>query len=78
MLKQQLQQKLQQKLSPQQIQIIRLLELTELELEERVKQELVENPGIGRRRRILISGKRITRRRASGECRRIISCRLPQ
>ncbi|MFR1235604.1 MAG: RNA polymerase factor sigma-54 [Barnesiella sp.] len=46
MLKQQLQQKLQQKLSPQQIQIIRLLELTELELEERVKQELVENPAL--------------------------------
>lgn len=46
MLKQQLQQKLQQKLSPQQIQIIRLLELTELELEERVKQELAENPAL--------------------------------
>lgn len=46
MLKQQLQQKLQQKLSPQQIQVIRLLELTTVEFEERVKQELVENPAL--------------------------------
>ena len=40
MLKQQLQQKLQQKLSPQQLQLIRLLELPTVELEERVKHEL--------------------------------------
>lgn len=46
MLRQQLQQKLQQKLSPQQIQVIRLLELTTLELEERIKQEMVENPAL--------------------------------
>ncbi len=46
MLKQQLQQKLQQKLSPQQIQLIRLLELPAIELEERVKQELEENPAL--------------------------------
>lgn len=46
MLKQQLQQKLQQKLSPQQIQVIRLLELTTVEMEERIKQELVENPAL--------------------------------
>jgi RNA polymerase sigma-54 factor len=46
MLKQQLQQKLQQKLSPQQIQLIRLLELPTIELEERVKQELEENPAL--------------------------------
>ena len=45
-LKQQLQQKLQQKLSPQQIQLIRLLELTEVEFEERVQQELVDNPAL--------------------------------
>ena len=45
-LKQQLQQKLQQKLSPQQIQLIRLLELTEIEFEERVQQELVDNPAL--------------------------------
>ena len=46
MLKQQLQQKLQQKLSPQQIQLIKLLELPALELEERVKHELEENPAL--------------------------------
>lgn len=46
MLKQQLQQKLQQKLSPQQIQLIRLLELPAIELEERVKNELEENPAL--------------------------------
>lgn len=39
-------QKLQQKLSPQQIQLMRLLELNEIELEERVKQELEENPAL--------------------------------
>lgn len=39
-------QKLQQKLSPQQIQLMRLLELNEPEMEERVKQELVENPAL--------------------------------
>lgn len=43
-LKQSLQQKLQQRLSPQQIQVIRLLEIPTLQLEERVKQELEENP----------------------------------
>ena len=46
MLKQQLQQKLQQKLSPQQIQVIRLLELTAIELDERIKQEVVDNPAL--------------------------------
>ncbi len=46
MFKQQLQQKLQQKLSPQQIQLIRLLELPAIELEERVKHELEENPAL--------------------------------
>lgn len=44
MLKQQLQQKLQQRLSPQQIQLIRMLELPVTELEERVKHEMEENP----------------------------------
>ncbi|MDR2854293.1 MAG: RNA polymerase factor sigma-54 [Prevotellaceae bacterium] len=44
MLKQQLQQKLQQKISPLQIQVIKLLEVTTLELEERVRQEIEENP----------------------------------
>jgi len=44
MLKQGLQQKLAQKLSPLQIQTIKLLELPTLELEQRVKKELEENP----------------------------------
>ncbi len=46
MLKQQLQQKLQQKLSPAQIQVIKLLEVPTLELEERIRQELEENPAL--------------------------------
>lgn len=46
MLKQQLQQKLQQKLAPSQIQTIKLIEATTLELEERVRQELEENPAL--------------------------------
>lgn len=46
MLKQQLRQQLQQKLSPQQIQMIRLLELPTIELEEKVKHELEENPAL--------------------------------
>lgn len=45
-LKQQLEQKLQQRLSPQQIQIVRLMELTNLELEERIKQEIIDNPAL--------------------------------
>lgn len=44
MLKQGLQQKLQTKLSPLQIQTIKLLELPMLELEQRIKKELEENP----------------------------------
>ena len=43
MLKQQLQQKLQQRISPQQIQLIKLMELPAIELEERIKHELEEN-----------------------------------
>ncbi len=46
MLKQSLQQKLLQKLSPQQIQMIKLLELPTLQLEERIKKELEENPAL--------------------------------
>ena len=46
MLKQHLQQKLQQKLSPAQIQVIKLLEVPTLELEERIRQELEENPAL--------------------------------
>lgn len=45
-LKQQLQLKQQQKLSPLQMQVIKLTELPVLELEERVKQELEDNPAL--------------------------------
>ncbi|MBN1951198.1 MAG: RNA polymerase factor sigma-54 [Bacteroidales bacterium] len=44
MLKQNLQQKLLQKLSPQQIQLIKLLEIPTMQLEQRIKAELEENP----------------------------------
>ena len=44
MLKQRLQQKLLQKLSPQQIQMIKLLEIPAIHLEQRIKKELEENP----------------------------------
>ena len=46
MLKQKLQQKLLQKLSPQQIQMIKLLEIPTLQIEQRIKKELVENPAL--------------------------------
>jgi len=44
MLKQKLQQKLLQKLSPQQIQMIKLLEIPAIQLEQRIKKEMEENP----------------------------------
>ena len=44
MLKQKLQQKLLQKLSPQQIQMIKLLEIPTIQLEQRIKKEMEENP----------------------------------
>ncbi len=46
MLNQRLQQKLVQKLSPQQIQMIKLLEIPTMQLEERIKEELEENPAL--------------------------------
>ncbi len=46
MIKQQLSQKLQQKLSPLQIQQIKMLELSTIELENRIDQELEENPAL--------------------------------
>lgn len=46
MLNQKLQQKLQQKLSPQQIQVIKLLEVPSMMLEQRIKQEIEENPAL--------------------------------
>ena len=44
MLNQHLQQKLIQKLSPQQIQMIKLLEIPTMQLDDRIKEELEENP----------------------------------
>jgi RNA polymerase sigma-54 factor len=46
MIRQQLTHKQQQKLSPLQIQQIKLLELTSLEIENRINQELEENPAL--------------------------------
>ena len=46
MLKQNLSLKLQQKLSPQQIQLMKMLQLPTVELEQRVKDELSENPAL--------------------------------
>jgi RNA polymerase sigma-54 factor len=46
MLDQKLQQRLLQKLSPQQIQMIKLLEVPAMQLEERIKKELEENPAL--------------------------------
>lgn len=46
MLKQSLQQKMLQKLSPLQIQTIKLLELPTMQLEQRIKKELEENPAL--------------------------------
>lgn len=46
MLHQSLQQKLQQKLSPQQIQLMKLLQVPTLELEQRIKDEIEDNPAL--------------------------------
>lgn len=46
MLKQSLQQKLQQKLSPQQIQLMKLLQVPTVALEQRIKEELEVNPAL--------------------------------
>ena len=46
MLKQSLSFKLQQKLSPQQIQLMKLLQVPTAELEQRIKQEMEENPAL--------------------------------
>jgi RNA polymerase sigma-54 factor len=45
-LKQSLQQRLLQKLSPQQIQLMKMLQLPTLELEQRIKEEMEENPAL--------------------------------
>jgi len=46
MLKQTFQHKLLQKLSPQQIQLMKLLQVPTVELEQRIKQEIEENPAL--------------------------------
>ncbi|MDR1761599.1 MAG: RNA polymerase factor sigma-54 [Bacteroidales bacterium] len=46
MLDQKLQQKLQQKLSSQQIQVIKMLEIPTMMLEQRIKEEMEENPAL--------------------------------
>ncbi|MNK08268.1 RNA polymerase sigma-54 factor [compost metagenome] len=45
-LRQQLTQKLEQRLSPQQIQLMKLLQVPTMELDQRIKQELEENPAL--------------------------------
>jgi RNA polymerase sigma-54 factor len=45
-LKQHLTQKLEQKLSPQQIQLMKLLQVPTIELDQRIKQEIEENPAL--------------------------------
>ena len=44
--KQSLNQKLLQKLSPQQIKLMKLIQLSTLELENRIDEELTENPAL--------------------------------
>ena len=46
MLRQSLQHKLLQKLSPQQIQLMKLLQVPTIALEQRIKEELEENPAL--------------------------------
>ena len=46
MLNQKLQLKLSQKLSPQQIQLMKLIQMTTAELEQKVKNEIEENPAL--------------------------------
>ena len=48
MLKQNLQLKLGQKLAPQQIQLMKLIQLHTLEFEEELERELEENPALER------------------------------
>jgi RNA polymerase sigma-54 factor len=46
MLNQRLQQKLLQKLSPQQILLMKLLQIPSVAIEQRIKQEIEENPAL--------------------------------
>ena len=45
-LRQHLAQKLEQRLSPQQIQLMKLLQVPTMELDQRIKQEIEENPAL--------------------------------
>ena len=45
-LKQQFSQRLEQRLSPQQIQLMKLLQVPTMELDQRIKQEIEENPAL--------------------------------
>ena len=45
-LRQQFSQKLEQRLSPQQIQLMKLLQVPTMELDQRIKQEIEENPAL--------------------------------
>lgn len=45
-LKQNLSQKLMQRLSPQQVQLMKLMQVTTMDLEQRIKEELQENPAL--------------------------------
>ena len=56
MLKQQLQIKLSQKLSPQQIQLMKLIQLSTQELEQRIQAEIGENPALDNGKEIDESG----------------------
>ena len=51
MLKQSLNFKLSQKLSPQQIQLMKMIQLPTQAFEERLKQEIEENPALRHRKR---------------------------
>ena len=46
MLKQKFQLKLSQKLSPQQIQLMKLIQLSTLDLEQKIESEIGENPAL--------------------------------
>ena len=45
-LKQNLSQKMMQRLSPQQVQLLKLMQVTTMDLEQRIKDELQNNPAL--------------------------------
>ena len=58
-LRQQLIQKLEQRLSPQQIQLMKLLQVPTMELDQRIKQELEENPALEEGQEIWIGKEKL-------------------